>query len=346
MSSAQKIDREAGTVLLSTLLVLSLMSAVTLALLATLRLSVTQAAELDARAQADLYARGAQDFVQSQLDGLADLDGELLNAQLQEPQLTVLPFENGSISVSASDGTHCFRLSALSDTTGVGLDSAQSRFSALMQALGVDAVQAARIAAAAVDWVDQDQQSRPGGAEDGVYQSRTSLPHRTANVPMKSVSELRAVEGMDETLFQLLRPHLCIGETGIPTRFNLDTAQLRHAPVLATILSDVLEQREAETLALDLITNRPANGYGSTEGLAVAPSLSGIDGVAQLPDLVFRPHRIVAEVVVQFGPVERAQLFAFEGVDTGASTLSYRDWGWESFPSLAWDVNETESETE
>ncbi|MEL6686547.1 MAG: type II secretion system minor pseudopilin GspK [Pseudomonadota bacterium] len=345
MSRRPVTDREAGTVLLSTLLVLSLMSAVTLALLATLRRSVTQTAELEARAQADLYARGAQDFVQSQLDDLSGIDGELLNAELREPQLTVLPFDNGSLSVSVSDGTHCFRLSALSDSSGTGSDAAQSRFSALMQAIGLDNVQAARIAAAAVDWVDQDQQTRPGGAEDGTYQSRIDLPHRTANVPMESVSELRAVDGMSEKLFQVLRPHLCIGEVGIPTRFNLDTAQPRHAPVLAAILTDVLEQSEAERLALDLITSRPADGYGSTEGLAVTPALSGVDSVAQLPDLVFRPHRIVAEVIVRFGPIEQAQLLAYEGVDTGQSTLSYRDWGWQSFPSLAWDLNETESET-
>lgn len=338
-------DYEDGTVLLSTLLVLSLMSAVTLALLSTLRVSVTRTAELQARAQADLYARGAQDFVQSQLDAFADIDPAVLNAQLQEPQVNVLPFENGSLTVSVTDGTHCFRLSALSNSAGAGSDAAQSRFAVLMQAVGVDPNRATRIAASAVDWVDADQQQRPGGAEDGTYQSRTHLPHRTANVPMESVSELRAVDGMDETLFQALRPHLCIGETGIPTRFNLDTAQPRHAPVLAAILTDVLEQSEAQRVAVDLIGSRPANGYGSTEALAVAPALSGLDGVAQLPDLVFRPHRLVAEVVVQYAGAEQAQLLAYEGLDTGRSSLSYRDWGWQSFPSLAWDPTETESET-
>lgn len=345
MRNPRETKGEAGTVLLSTLLVLSLMSAVTLAFLTTLRLSVTRTAELDARAQSDLYARGALDFVQSRLGDLAGADGTLLNAQFQEPVLIDLPFENGSISVAVTDGTQCFRLSALSDASGVGSDAAQSRFSALMEALGVDSGRARRIAAAATDWVDQDQQTRPGGAEDGIYQSRTDLPHRTANVPMVSVSELRAVDGMDETLFRVLRPHLCLGEVGVPTRFNLNTAQLRHAPVLAAILSDVLDQSEAERVAVELISARPSGGYGSAEALAVAPSLSGIDGVAQLPDLVYRPHRIVAEVIVRFGPVDRAQLFAFEGLDRGQSNLSYRDWGWQSFPSLAWDLIETEGQT-
>ena len=345
MRKADPKDREAGTVLLSTLLVLSLMSAVTLALLGTLRVSITRTAELQSRAQADLYARGAQDFVESQLDALADIDPAVLNSQLQEPQLNVLPFENGSLSVSVMDGTHCFRLSALSNSAGAGSDAAQSRFSALMQVVGVDPNRADRIAASAVDWVDADQQQRPGGAEDGTYQSRLSLPHRTANVPMESVSELRAVDGMDETLFKALRPHLCIGQTGLPTRFNLDTARPRHAPVLAAILSDVLEPSEAARLAVDLIASRPASGYGSTESLSIAPALSGLDGVAQLPDIVFRPHRLVAEVVVRFGETEQAQLLAYEGLDTGRSSLSYRDWGWQSFPSLAWDILATESET-
>lgn len=337
MSRDRHTDRETGTVLLSTLLVLSLMSAVTLALLATLRLSVTRTAELNARAQADLYARGAQDFVTNQIEELIGTDATALNTVLQDPQAFLLPFENGSISVSVTDGSHCFRLSALSDSSGVGSDAAQSRFASLMQAIGLDRAQAVRIAAAAVDWVDRDQQRRPGGAEDGTYQSRTALAHRTANVPMQSVSELRAVDGMSEDLFRRLRPHLCIGEVGVSTVFNLDTASRAHAPVLAALLSDVLDQREAERLAIDLIEARPTSGYGSTEALSASPNLSGLDGVATLSGLAFRPHRLVAEIIVRYGPVEQAQLLAFEGVDTGRANLSYRDWGWQSFASLAWE---------
>jgi general secretion pathway protein K len=345
MFSAQP-DKDQGTVLLSTLLVLSLMSAVALALLATLRTSVTRASNLDAQAQAALYAQGAQDFVQSQLDLFANADGSALNAALQNPQENVLPFDQGAISVTVWDGTHCFRLSALSDAAGIGSDLTQKRFEALMMTLGVDRVRAANVAAASVDWVDRDTQTRPGGAEDGVYQLRLDNPHRTANVPFESVTELRAVTGMDERLFQALRPYLCIGTVGAPTRFNLDTAQARHAPVLAAILADVLPLRDAERLAIDLITNRPSAGYASAEALAAAPALADHESLAQLDDIIFEPQRLVAETRIQYGSVQRAELLAYEGLDTGRPTLSYRAWGLDEFPSLAWAQQRAETEAQ
>lgn len=324
--------REDGTVLLSTLLVLSLMSAVALALLATLRTSVTRSAVLDAQAQADLYAQGARDFAFSQIESASQLDPAALNIRLMAPDPIILPFENGSMTLAVSEGTHCFRLSALSDSSGLGSDMARRRFEAVMTALGIDPGTAERVAAASVDWVDADSQTLPGGAEDGTYMSRLQ-PHRTANVPMVSVSELRAVDGMDEAIFQRLLTHLCIGETGAPTQFNIETARPAHAPVLAAILGG---GPEAERIAIELIEQRPSGGYGSMETLLAAPALQDFDNpAAQLGDVVFGPQRVVVEAIIRFGPVQRAQLLAYEGLDSGRPKLTYRAWGSGEFPSVA-----------
>jgi len=324
-------------VLLSTLLVMSLMSAVALALLTTVRLSVTRTAALNAQAQIDLYAQGARDFALSQLTLVAGSGGAALNDQLTSGQPIVLPFENGSITLSVSDGSHCFRLSALSSAAGIGSDTAQQRFSALIRALGIDNGRADRIAAAAVDWVDADSQTRPGGAEDGTYLSRTDAqggPHRTANVPMESVTELRAVDGMDEALFRLLLPHLCIGEAGTGTQFNIDTAASRNAPVLAAILGG---GRAADQVAIELIGARPQGGYGSLDAVLAVPVMDGYDNpAAQTSAIVFEPIRIVAETIIRFGPAEEMQLLAYEGLDSGQPVLSYRAWGADEFPSVAW----------
>lgn len=339
--------RDDGTVLLSTLLVLSLMSAVALALLATVRTSVVRTGELSSRSQADLYSQGARDFAQSQLDPIAGSEGAALNTQLLSSEPIVLPFENGAIIMTVSDGSHCLRLSALSAADGIGSDMAQQRFNSLMQSLGVDASRASRIAAAAVDWVDSDSQARPGGAEDGTYLSRRTAaggPHRTANVPMESVTELRAIDEMDETLFRLLLPHVCIGTPGASTRFNIDTADARHVPVLAAILGG---GPNAEQIALELIGTRPSAGYGSSEALLATPALQGFENpAAQLSDIVFAPQRIVAEVIIRFGPIEQMQLLAYEGLDNGQPALSYRAWGWEEFPSIAWAGLQQETDQE
>ncbi|MGB6231150.1 MAG: hypothetical protein WBF53_13600, partial [Litorimonas sp.] len=98
--------RDEGTVLLSTLLVLSLMSAVALALLATLRQSVDRTVQLEASAQAKLYLSGAREFAESRMRALAGLDDRALNALLLEAQPVVLPLDRGSIALAMSDGTH------------------------------------------------------------------------------------------------------------------------------------------------------------------------------------------------------------------------------------------------
>jgi general secretion pathway protein K len=210
-----------------------------------------------------------------------------------------------------------------------------------MQSLGIDQNRASRIAAAAVDWVDVDSQTRPGGAEDGIYLSRTQA-HRTANVPMQSVTELRAINDMDEPLFRTLLPHLCIGTPGTRTAFNIDTAEERHAPVLAAILGG---GTQAEQIATELIAERPAGGYRASEALLAVPALQDYDNpAAQLGDIVFAPTRIVAETIIRFGSVEQMQLLAYEGLDSGQPALSYRAWGWDEFPSVAWAQLEPEND--
>jgi len=61
-----------------------------------------------------------------------------------------------------------------------------------------------------IDFVDADE-SRigSGAAEDAVYQN-ASPPYRAANRPLRSLDELRLVEGIDGPLFEALRPYLSV----------------------------------------------------------------------------------------------------------------------------------------
>ena len=331
---------EEGTVLLSTLLVLSLMSAVAIALLATLRLSVERAATIRDYAQTDLYAQGAQDFARLRIEGLAELDGPRQNAALAAAEPIVLPFENGSITAVVRDGSHCFRLSDLADAGGRPDPVATARLARLMGYVWDDPFLGERMAAVAADWSDADSETLPGGAEDGVYLSRP-LPHRTANTLMVSESELRALDGMTEAMFQALRPHVCIGVLGRPTRFNIDSAQAWHAPVLAALIGGDTALSDARAL----IEERPDGGYGQIDRLLAAPGF----GEQARPELdakttfAFRPDRVEVEAVIQFGEVTRARRFAFEGLDVNRPHLSFRDWGRDTFrPDPA--IGDTRSE--
>ncbi len=56
------------------------------------------------------------------------------------------------------------------------------------------------IAAAMVDWLDEDTEPRPGGAEDETY-SQMTPPYRCKNGPIDSIDELLLVRGMTPELF-------------------------------------------------------------------------------------------------------------------------------------------------
>jgi general secretion pathway protein K len=78
------------------------------------------------------------------------------------------------------------------------------------------------ISSAVIDWIDANQTIEPGGAEDGQYQQRDqngtlSLP---AGRPMISVTELRGVNGVTESIYQRLAPFVSALPVGTPINLN------------------------------------------------------------------------------------------------------------------------------
>ncbi len=87
---------------------------------------------------------------------------------------------------------------------------------------------------ATVDWIDPDINVRlPYGAEDDYY-SNLDRPYRTANQPMASVSELRLIKGINETIYQKILPYVTAlpSTSGATTPINVNTAPPQ---VLATL---------------------------------------------------------------------------------------------------------------
>ncbi|MCP5431899.1 MAG: general secretion pathway protein GspK [Alphaproteobacteria bacterium] len=73
---------------------------------------------------------------------------------------------------------------------------------------GVEA-RAPLLAAAIVDWRDEDHERQPGGAEDEDY-AQAGMTFAPADRPFLSVDELHMVLGMDEGLFERLAPYVTV----------------------------------------------------------------------------------------------------------------------------------------
>lgn len=104
-----------------------------------------------------------------------------------ELQITVID-ENGKVDLNQAD---------------LGL------LTALLAATGVEQAQAARLAAAIVDWRDTDLLTQPAGAEDADYAS-AGLPYGAKDSAFESVAELEQVLGMTPGIYAGLEPHVTV----------------------------------------------------------------------------------------------------------------------------------------
>jgi len=152
---------------------------------------------------------------------------------------------------------------------------AEAQFIRLLLAVGepeISEFQARAIAQAVSDWVDTDSATRPDGAEDDYYGSLTPA-YRTANRPMASVSELRAVKGVTPELYAALEPWVTVWpQKG--GKLNINTAP---AMVLRSLGADGSLRPLSMDEAQSLVNYRGCGGFASIDDLLSQPVFSYTD---------------------------------------------------------------------
>lgn len=306
-------DKECGAVLLTTLLIMAIMATLAVAMLDDVRFAVKRSANMQGYAQADWYALGAEDFAKAHIEGLVKGDLTVLNHGLKNGQPIIFPIEGGMIAMSVRDGSQCLSLGALGDAPG------QRQFRQLLTVLGWDTVAASRLTSAAVDWMDEDSQPLPDGAEDYTYLGANPA-YRTANAEFLSVMELRALAGMSEEKYQTLRPYMCARPSTENSNLNVNTLSLLQAPLLAAVLGG---DAFTET-AIELIKNRPPAGYADQSALLASPYLEDADlAGANLTGLAFVPEHIWIEADITFLGAMRTRVLEY-AIDNGQVRRIFR----------------------
>jgi len=335
--------KEEGTVLLTTLLVMAIMAALAVAMMDDIRFALKRTANVSDYAQADWYVQGAEDYVSDVLaSALNDLNEPAAkNEVLRTINPVILPLNDGLMQLNVREGSHCFNLTSLTNsTTGEADEDAKVYFVQTLDALGIPLSEAERLHARLTDWADKDNQSLPGGAEDGDY-LRRQPPIRPANTAFASVMEIRAVEGVTQEIYEVLRPWLCIGGAETGNTFNINLAEPWQAPLLAGLLGG----SQALPLAAQLIIERPPQGYDET--LIDNPLVkgSGIENISErISDTIaYEPISLWVELELSYRKAQRARSFNFN-IDNDRPVLTYRGWGRESFrPSIKTETTQNSS---
>jgi general secretion pathway protein K len=183
--------------------------------------------------------------------GLELLAGELLRADFDDdPRVDSLqerwaeeygfPFDGGTVVGQLTDMQGRFNLNSLIDDRGRRVPQAADQFRRLVEAAAIRDddlnVDPESVVDAVVDWLDPDQlPDGIGGAEDGVYTSRTP-PYRAANTWFTTPTELLAVDNVVPALYERLANNITALPPRRATAININTAT---PEVLASLSAEI-----------------------------------------------------------------------------------------------------------
>lgn len=294
MSMVKSSHRQKGAALLIVLLLVATLSFIALA--ATERTTLSAARSLNERIRSESlwYAFGAETLAIAALESAYEAsEGKM---SLDDPWATTpinAPLDSGAALLSFADDTACFNLNSLGGAASSGGGNPAvsgpsvgpalkpilpvDEFAALARNLGMSEFEGAALAEVVADWVDEDSNRRPQGAEDAHYGGLPS-PYRTGNVPLASISELRAMKGVTRDIYAALKPYLCVHPGDKPSTINVNMLTEEDAPVLAAALETYAGGRPiAVQAAADIIAARPPGGYDLVTAFFDEPSVRALN---------------------------------------------------------------------
>ncbi|MEC9407622.1 MAG: type II secretion system minor pseudopilin GspK [Pseudomonadota bacterium] len=306
MKAAQR-----GVAVLTAIFVMALASIAAASLAYRQNIAFHRTEALKHSEQAWWVARGVADWATTLLEkdreqGEVDHLGEFWATPVD-----YLPVDNGVVTGGMVDLQGRFNLNNLASADPLFAEI----FKRLVLGLSLDSGQATpdpeQLVAAIQDWIDPDVEPRfPGGAEDGIYLSK-SPAYRAANRPFASVSELRLVDGVSPALYSALEPLVTVLPEETPININTAPAALLLAlsdtPSPGEISAFVENRAEQPAESLDPITNDALLGPAvDAQGLSVSSQYFLVHGEAtigrgrvRLYSLIFRSAQGQARVVYQ-----------------------------------------------
>lgn len=270
-------QQQRGVALVAVLMIIAIVVVIAVNMTGRLQLQLQRQQNLQQQQQAFWYAMGAEQFAKVLLSRtLAGQDSVNL-AQDWALQGATFPVENGTISGDIKDLRSCFNLNALQNVTPqsgsrVEQSAAQKAFMRLLELKATELSMPAEYLVARIgDWLDEDSLlSTAGSAEEDDY-AALQFPYYSANSLMASVSELRVILDMTPADYQLLAPFVCVVPEDSNLALNVNTLTADNAVLLAALIPELTEQA-----AIDLIADRPEEGFATIEEVFASEALAGI----------------------------------------------------------------------
>lgn len=311
-------SNETGAVLLTTLLLMALMAAITIAIVDDIRFSIRRTISVQSAEQLAWFERGGEDFAKVWLKNVHSDTQSELGEFIRADNPVIFPIDQGVLNIRIQDARNCYNVNQLANPKTK--KASRQQFSQFLQLLEFDVTDAEILAASIQDWVDADTIPNSGGAEGLSYANLTPAYH-AADTLMVDISELRAVQGIDENIYQRLLPFVCVGTDTKQNRMNVNTLSLEQAPLLALLFGTQDGLNTAQTV----IAERPLAGYDNVEQIWSLPVVVDLDQKGVGKDMTdTRTDRVKLDIYIQYQDQSRARQVVFNLGSTGVKLVSRR----------------------
>lgn len=278
-----KKKQESGVALITALLIVSLATIMAVSLISRQYMDIRRTGNIMSSDKAYLQAltmetsamhllRFSRDTLQKKYDDKNDFDQAVLGLNA-----SAMKVSEGEASVSLVLGypEGLFNVNTLIDKDGKVRPKRKQWFGNLVKSVLRDIDEPTSLADELVDslldWIDEDQDNRPYGAEDGTYESKTP-PYKAANQLLASVSELQLIEGYEQKILygipkdqddedSVAIPGLLNYVTALPDIDSTININLISAPKIIQSLSIYI----TDTMANDIIASQPFKDIGEFE---------------------------------------------------------------------------------
>lgn len=256
------MKNNSGAALIIVLFVVALAATLAVEMSSRMMVLVNKNSILQEHQQAKWYGYAAEALAKQALIQTKKDDDKVVHLkQAWAQEEATFPVDGGTISGKISDLQGCLNLNAFRAKPENGsadkVPEVHGVFLRLLEKLDEEDTlpienSQEELADALLDWIDEDDNRRPEGAEEDEYLSR-EIPYLTANHFLASISELRTIKGFNPLIVERLLPYVCIIPGTDLFEINVNTILPEQASLLAAFLdtdtdtaNQIISERDPE----------------------------------------------------------------------------------------------------
>jgi general secretion pathway protein K len=219
-----------------------------------------------------------------------------------------MPLDGGMVGLSIVDEARKLPINSMIDSSkNIPNPIVVQRITRLFSILGVSE----DLVPAIVDWIDQDENESPGGAEANYYLGLRP-PYQPRNGPMPTLGDLRMVRGVNEAVFNRIAPFLTV----MPElQVNANTASPQ---VLASLEPELMEDPK---IVDEIIAERQVQPFTKATDVGNLPNI-GTVATKLASDVTTKSQFFTIRGMGTFAGARKTVTATFHREQNGVGTLA------------------------